>query len=60
MVLLRIGCLRPLRIAVCVRVVVRIRYGDRVLTSSALVNTGYESDVPEVLLPVRASERLGL
>jgi hypothetical protein len=43
-----------------VRVRVRIRYGDSVLETSALVNTGFETPNPQILLPVRAAERLGL
>jgi len=43
-----------------VRVRVRIESGGRQLVATALLNTGYESDAPEVLLPLRAAEELGL
>jgi len=39
---------------------VRVRCGERELTTVALLNTGFESDEPEILLPLRAAERLGL
>jgi len=43
-----------------VRVKLRIRSKEREMETSALVNTGFESDLPEVLLPFRAAELLGL
>jgi len=43
-----------------VRVRVRIESSGRQLVATALLNTGYESDAPEVLLPLRAAEELGL
>jgi len=43
-----------------VRVKVRIKYKDASLDLVALVNTGYETDVPEILVPVSVAERLGL
>ena len=41
-----------------VRVRVRIKYGDAALDLVALVNTGYETDVPEILVPVSVAEKL--
>ena len=43
-----------------VRVRVRVKYGSSSLDLVALVNTGYEADVPELLIPVSVAERLGL
>jgi len=43
-----------------VRVRVRIRYGNSVVDTVALVNTGYETDVPEILVPLTVAERLSL
>jgi predicted aspartyl protease len=43
-----------------VRVKVRIKYRDASLDLIALVNTGYETDVPEILVPVSVAEKLGL
>ena len=43
-----------------VRVKVRIKYGGRSVDLIALVNTGYETDVPEILIPVDIAEKLGL
>jgi hypothetical protein len=43
-----------------VRVGVRIRYGENVLETAALVNTGFETPNPQILLPVKAAERLVL
>lgn len=43
-----------------VRVRVRVRYGSALSNLVALVNTGYETDVPELLVPVSVAERLGL
>jgi predicted aspartyl protease len=43
-----------------VRVRVRIKYGDAALDLVALVNTGYETDVPEILVPVSVAEKLGI
>jgi len=43
-----------------VRVKVRIKYGGRSVDLVALVNTGYETDVPEILIPVDIAEKLGL
>jgi len=43
-----------------VRVKVRVRYRDASLDLVALVNTGYETDAPEILVPMSVAERLGL
>jgi len=43
-----------------VRVRVRLRYGSSSVDLVALVNTGYETDVPEILVPVDVAENLGL
>jgi hypothetical protein len=43
-----------------VRVRVRVRYGSASLDLVALVNTGYETDVPELLVPVGVAKGLGL
>ena len=43
-----------------VRVRVRIKYGDAALDLVALVNTGYETDVPEIFVPVSVAEKLGI
>ena len=37
---------------------VRLRSRGRVVETSALANTGFESDREEVLLPMRLAERL--
>ena len=43
-----------------VRVKLRVRSGVNEIVSPALVNSGYESDVPELLLPEQVAEALGL
>jgi predicted aspartyl protease len=43
-----------------VRVKVRIKYGGKSVDLVALVSTGYETDVPEILIPVDIAEKLGL
>ncbi|MCC6013482.1 MAG: hypothetical protein LM593_03840 [Candidatus Verstraetearchaeota archaeon] len=43
-----------------VRVKLRLKYGDVSLDLVALVNTGYETDVPELLIPVNIAEKIGL
>ena len=43
-----------------VRVKVRVRYRGASLDLVALVNTGYEADVPEILVPMSVAEKLGL
>lgn len=43
-----------------VRVRVRIRSSESESETSALVNTGFETEQPEILLPARLAETLGL
>jgi len=43
-----------------VRVRVRVKYRNSSLDLVALVNTAYETDIPELLVPVSVAERLGL
>jgi predicted aspartyl protease len=43
-----------------VRVKVRVRYQGASSDLVALVNTGYETDIPEILVPMSAAEKLGL
>jgi hypothetical protein len=43
-----------------VRVRVSIKYGDAALDLVALVNTGYETDVPEILIPDFVAEKIGI
>lgn len=43
-----------------VRVNVRVKLGGRELVTSALVNTGFETEQPEILLPAKLAEALGL
>jgi len=43
-----------------VRVKVRVKYSGKSVDLIALVNTGYETDVPEILIPVDIAEKLGL
>ena len=43
-----------------IRVRVEIRHGDVVITTSALVNSGYEVDEAELLIPGSLARRLGL
>jgi len=43
-----------------VRVRLRVRHGSASLDLVALVNTGYETDVPELLVPVSIAMRLSL
>jgi len=46
---------------VAVRVRSRIKLLDgRMLEATALVNTGFETEKPQLLLPVKAAEKLGL
>lgn len=46
---------------VAVRVRLRIELTDgRALEAVALVNTGFETEGPQLLLPVKAAERLGI
>ena len=43
-----------------VRVRVRIRCGDRVVETAALANSGYETDEPEIHIPLACARELGL
>jgi len=43
-----------------VRVRVRLRLGGRAVVTSALVNSGFESEEPEVVLPLSLAQALGL
>lgn len=43
-----------------VRVRIRIEFRDRSLVTIALVNTGFEGDVPEVLVPPHIASELGV
>jgi len=43
-----------------VRVKVLIKAGERELETAALVNTGYGSDEPEIVVPARLAEKLGM
>ncbi|HIQ03663.1 MAG TPA: hypothetical protein EYH40_04505 [Desulfurococcales archaeon] len=42
-----------------VRVVVEIKRGDKVIESSALVNSGYEAEEPELHIPIALARTLG-
>ena len=42
-----------------VRVPVEIKYGDERKSTSALVNSGYESDEPEIHIPLTLAKLLG-
>lgn len=43
-----------------VRVRLRIARGDRAVETSALVNSGYEAETPQLLVPVGLARELGL
>lgn len=43
-----------------VRVGLTIKVRNRVQETPALVNTGFETEEPELLLPIKLAERLGL
>jgi len=43
-----------------VRVKLLIKCGDRELITTALINSGFETDTPQLLLPITAAGRLGL
>ncbi|RLE57151.1 MAG: hypothetical protein DRJ40_02195 [Thermoprotei archaeon] len=43
-----------------VRVRVRIQYRDNIVETSAVANSGYETDVPEIHIPLALARRLGL
>ena len=43
-----------------VRVRIRIEYENKSVETIALVNTGFEGDAPEVLIPLYIAEKLGV
>lgn len=43
-----------------VRIRLRLRKGDKALETVALVNSGYEADSPQLLLPSNLARKLGL
>ncbi|RLI41555.1 hypothetical protein DRO59_06635 [Candidatus Bathyarchaeota archaeon] len=43
-----------------VRVRIRIKSSKEEIETPALVNTGFETEQPEILLPVKLAEKLGL
>ncbi|MEM1606107.1 MAG: hypothetical protein QXW41_07695 [Fervidicoccaceae archaeon] len=43
-----------------VRVRIRISRGDRVIETSALANSGYEAETPQILVPVELARELDL
>jgi hypothetical protein len=43
-----------------VRVKLLVSSGDRRLTTVALVNSGFEADTPQLLLPLKAAHELGI
>jgi len=47
-------------LSVVVRVKLRLWRGDRVLETSALANSGYEAETPQILVPRVVAETLGL
>lgn len=42
------------------RVRIRIRHNNNVVETSALVNSGFESDAPDIVIPIEIAKRLGL
>jgi len=42
------------------RVRVRIRHNNNIVETSALVNSGFESDAPDIVIPIEVAKRLGL
>lgn len=55
----RIGRIRGPEI-MAVRVRLLIKHGDKSIESSALVNSGYETDTPQLLVPIPVAEKLEL
>jgi hypothetical protein len=45
---------------VACRVRVRLRVGDRVFEGRALLNSGFETDAPDIVIPVDVAKELGL
>lgn len=43
-----------------VRIKIKIETNDREIITSALINSGYEADRPEVLIPLRLAQELNL
>ena len=43
-----------------VRVKIRISVGDKIVETSALANSGYSADTPQLLIPMRLADLLGL
>ena len=43
-----------------VRVKLRISLGDKIVSASALVNSGYEADTPQLMIPIALAKHLGL
>ena len=42
------------------RVRIRLRRNDKVIETSALVNSGFETDSPDIVIPVELAKRLNL
>ena len=42
------------------RVRVKLKRGSRVIETSALVNSGFETDAPDIVIPVELAKRLSL
>ncbi|MCD6510391.1 MAG: hypothetical protein J7L11_08415 [Thermoprotei archaeon] len=43
-----------------VRVRIEVKYRGKNVGVTALVSTGFEGDVPEILIPILIAERLGV
>ena len=43
-----------------VRVKVEVRYGDKTVETAAVANSGYETETPELHLPLALARRLGI
>ncbi len=43
-----------------VRINVKIKFKDKFIITSAIANSGYETDEPEVILPIKVAENLGI
>jgi len=46
--------------AVRLKIKIRIPTLNREITTSALVNTGFETEDPQIIIPIKLGERLGL
>ena len=42
------------------RVKVKLKHGNKVIETSALVNSGFETDAPDIVIPVELAKRLNL